>query len=151
MDKCGQVLEEARRSVRLTQCQLATKAGISQAGLSQFESGDLTPSIKTLGKLVAAIFEERIGEGAKVLGLGLVGHAEDGRAFFEIIAQVSGKEIVIPLEGKRPLGERKSHNALWPSRTKQHLEMLADLLDVSLDGPPLVVRQIARSIGGGGR
>jgi uncharacterized protein len=47
-------LSEARRRAKLTQAELATRAGTSQATLSAYENGHKQPSVDTLSRLLAA-------------------------------------------------------------------------------------------------
>jgi transcriptional regulator with XRE-family HTH domain len=51
----GQRIKALRGERRLQQRQLAEKAGLTPSMLSQIESGRLTPSLHTLGKLAAAL------------------------------------------------------------------------------------------------
>jgi transcriptional regulator with XRE-family HTH domain len=44
-----------RKSLSLTQAQLASKVGLSRAAISQFESGDSNPSVETLVKIANAL------------------------------------------------------------------------------------------------
>lgn len=48
------ILRTARRAAGLTQAQLARLAGTSQATLSTYERGRQAPSLKTVGRLLAA-------------------------------------------------------------------------------------------------
>ena len=54
MTSLGQRIKALRAERRLQQRQLAEKAGLTPSMLSQIESGRLTPSLHTLGKLAAA-------------------------------------------------------------------------------------------------
>ena len=47
-------LREARRSVGLSQAELARRVGTSQSRLSSYESGQVTPSPATMDRLLAA-------------------------------------------------------------------------------------------------
>ncbi len=51
----GQRIKALRRERELQQRQLAEKAGITPSMVSQIESGRLTPSLHTLGKIAAAL------------------------------------------------------------------------------------------------
>jgi transcriptional regulator with XRE-family HTH domain len=64
MTSLGQRIKDLRAERQLQQRQLAEKAGLTPSMLSQIESGRLTPSLHTLGKLsgalgvpIAALFE----------------------------------------------------------------------------------------------
>lgn len=48
------VLRDARRRARLTQIELARRAGTSQATISAYERGRKEPSVETLSRLLAA-------------------------------------------------------------------------------------------------
>ena len=50
----GSLIREARRSAGLTQSEHAARAGTSQATFSRYESGDATPTLVTLERLLAA-------------------------------------------------------------------------------------------------
>jgi predicted nucleotidyltransferase/DNA-binding XRE family transcriptional regulator len=50
----GELIREARRSAGLTQSEHAARAGTSQATFSRYESGDATPTLVTLERLLAA-------------------------------------------------------------------------------------------------
>ena len=50
----GITLREARRRGRLTQAELAERAGTSQAAISAYENGRKQPSVETLARLLAA-------------------------------------------------------------------------------------------------
>ena len=65
MTALGQRIKQLRGERALQQRQLAEKAGLTPSMVSQIESGRLTPSLHTLGKLaaalglpIAALFEE---------------------------------------------------------------------------------------------
>jgi transcriptional regulator with XRE-family HTH domain len=47
-------LRDARKRAGLTQTELAHRAGTSQATISAYEHGRKTPSVETLGRLLAA-------------------------------------------------------------------------------------------------
>jgi transcriptional regulator with XRE-family HTH domain len=55
MTALGQRIKAFRAERALQQRQLAEKAGLTPSMLSQIESGRLTPSLPTLGKLAAAL------------------------------------------------------------------------------------------------
>jgi transcriptional regulator with XRE-family HTH domain len=55
MTSLGQRIKAVRADRQLQQRQLAEKAGLSPSMLSQIESGRLTPSLPTLGKVAAAL------------------------------------------------------------------------------------------------
>jgi uncharacterized protein len=48
------LLRSARRRARLTQTQLAARAGVTQSVISAYEAGRRQPSLATLGSLIAA-------------------------------------------------------------------------------------------------
>lgn len=50
----GRTLREARSEARITQKELAGRAGTSQATISAYESGRKQPSVATLGRLLEA-------------------------------------------------------------------------------------------------
>ena len=50
----ARTLADARRDARLTQVELARRAGTSQSTLSAYESGAKTPSLGTLQRLLGA-------------------------------------------------------------------------------------------------
>jgi predicted nucleotidyltransferase/DNA-binding XRE family transcriptional regulator len=50
----GTVLRDARRRARLSQTDLARRAGVAQSVISAYESGKREPSLRTLERLVAA-------------------------------------------------------------------------------------------------
>jgi transcriptional regulator with XRE-family HTH domain len=55
------LIRMARRQARLSQADLATRAGTSQAAVSAYESGKRSPSVDTLCRLLAAAgFEVRM-------------------------------------------------------------------------------------------
>jgi transcriptional regulator with XRE-family HTH domain len=56
----GELLREARRRHGLTQTQLAIRARTSQAAISRIERGLVSPTIETLGKLLAMVNEELV-------------------------------------------------------------------------------------------
>ncbi len=55
MTALGERLRALRQERELQQRQLADKAGLTPSMVSQIESGRLTPSLHTLGKLAAAL------------------------------------------------------------------------------------------------
>src|SRR5215475_5427783 len=55
MTSLGQRIKALRAERQLQQRQLAEKAGLTPSMLSQIESGRLTPSLHTLGKLAGAL------------------------------------------------------------------------------------------------
>lgn len=62
-------LRAARQRAGLTQAELATRAGTSQAAVSQYERGAKEPTLSTLARLLAGAGSElRVGE----LGTGVV-------------------------------------------------------------------------------
>jgi transcriptional regulator with XRE-family HTH domain len=70
MTALGQRIKAFRAERALQQRQLAEKAGLTPSMLSQIESGRLTPSLPTLGKLAAALGVS-IGALFEPLGAGL--------------------------------------------------------------------------------
>ena len=56
----GKLLREARRRHGLTQKQLAIRARTSQAAISRIERGLVSPTVETLGKLLAMVNEELV-------------------------------------------------------------------------------------------
>lgn len=56
----GQLLREARARHGVTQRQLATRARTSQAAVSRIERGLVSPSVQTLGNLLAMLNEELV-------------------------------------------------------------------------------------------
>ncbi len=54
MDTPGALLREARRRSGLSQSELATRAGVTQSVVSEYEAGKRQPSVPTLARLVAA-------------------------------------------------------------------------------------------------
>ena len=54
MSIAGRMVREARRQARLTQRQLATKAGIPQETIARIERGRSDPRLTTLDRLLAA-------------------------------------------------------------------------------------------------
>jgi len=51
----GRRLREARRKARLTQAEAGARAGVGQGRFSEYETGAITPDIKTLRRLAAAL------------------------------------------------------------------------------------------------
>jgi transcriptional regulator with XRE-family HTH domain len=60
----GELIRARRQAHRLTQRQLAMRAGTSQAAIAQIESGRRSPTHDTLEKLLMAMGEELDLEGA---------------------------------------------------------------------------------------
>ncbi len=58
--EAGELLREARRRHGLTQKQLAIRARTSQAAISRIERGLVSPTVETLGKLLAMMNEELV-------------------------------------------------------------------------------------------
>lgn len=54
MDSPGELLREARRRSGLSQSELATRAGVTQSVVSEYEAGKRQPAVPTLARLVAA-------------------------------------------------------------------------------------------------
>jgi HTH-type transcriptional regulator/antitoxin HipB len=54
MSMAGRMVSEARRRVRLTQRELATKSGIAQETIARIERGRADPRVTTLDRLLAA-------------------------------------------------------------------------------------------------
>ena len=52
------ILRSARRDARLTQRQLADRAGVPQATVGRIESGQITPRVDTLDNLLRAAGQE---------------------------------------------------------------------------------------------
>jgi len=149
MSEFRTVFREKRLARGITQTALAKRTGVLQSVIAHMEAGDQPVAAETFGRLVVGLIEQTLG--VKVAELNVTGQTEDGRLRYEIVAKKGERPITIPLEGKRPLGENEMTNSLWPTRTKhRQLAILADLLDVALEGPPLVVRQIAERVREGG-
>ena len=55
MTALGERIKALRMERELQQRQLAEKAGLTPSMVSQIESGRLTPSLNTLGKIAAAL------------------------------------------------------------------------------------------------
>jgi transcriptional regulator with XRE-family HTH domain len=53
----GQLIREARERHGLTQAELARRAGTTQTAISRLEAGGRSPSVETLGRLVACMGE----------------------------------------------------------------------------------------------
>jgi transcriptional regulator with XRE-family HTH domain len=58
--EAGELLRDARRRHGLTQKQLAIRARTSQAAISRIERGLVSPTVETLGKLLAMMNEELV-------------------------------------------------------------------------------------------
>lgn len=56
----GTVLRQARQSARLSQTDVARRAGIAQSVISAYESGRREPSMQTLAKLIEATGHELV-------------------------------------------------------------------------------------------
>ena len=56
----GRLLRDARQRHGLTQKQLAIRARTSQAAISRIERGLVSPTVETLGKLLAMVNEELV-------------------------------------------------------------------------------------------
>jgi transcriptional regulator with XRE-family HTH domain len=54
----GKLIRERRLANGLTQTQLALRAGSTQAAISRLERGELSPTIETIDRLLAAMGEE---------------------------------------------------------------------------------------------
>lgn len=54
----GKLLRERRKANRLTQAQLALRAGSTQGAISRLERGELSPTIETIERLLAVMGEE---------------------------------------------------------------------------------------------
>lgn len=54
----GNLIRSRREAHGLTQAQLALRAGSTQAALSRLERGELSPTVATLERLLAAVGEE---------------------------------------------------------------------------------------------
>lgn len=54
----GVMIREARESARLSQTDLARRAGVAQSVVSAYESGQREPSLRTLSKLIEATGHE---------------------------------------------------------------------------------------------
>lgn len=48
----GRLLREAREEKRMPQSHLAWRAGVSQSAISQFENGQVSPTVTTLLEIV---------------------------------------------------------------------------------------------------
>src|SRR6476661_3237040 len=56
--EAGTLLREARRRAKLSQAELARRAGVPQSVVSEYEGGRRQPAVPTLAKLVAATGHE---------------------------------------------------------------------------------------------
>lgn len=54
MSHAGELIREVRTRTGLTQAELARRAGTSQAAVARYESGDVSPVVSTLERLLAA-------------------------------------------------------------------------------------------------
>ena len=68
-----------RTSLKLTQEELATRAGLDQAAISDIENGDANPTLRTLGRLAA---------GLGVAADALLEHGELGIRFGKAVAKL---------------------------------------------------------------
>jgi transcriptional regulator with XRE-family HTH domain len=91
----------ARRAAGLTQAELATRAGTSQATLSAYENGRKEPSVQTLARLLAAT------------GSRLVAEQADTRD--------SRRAVVDPVRNGRILSDVLSLAEALPSRHRREL------------------------------
>ena len=84
----GIALREARRRGRLTQAELAGRAGTSQATVSAYENGRKQPSVETLARLLAASGARLSVEHDRqpVLRPSPAQEARAGRALLDVIA-----------------------------------------------------------------
>ncbi len=58
----GELIRTLRRRHRLTQAQLALRAGTTQTAISRLESGARSPTVETLGRLLLVMGEDlRLG------------------------------------------------------------------------------------------
>ncbi|MEX2136138.1 MAG: helix-turn-helix transcriptional regulator [Chloroflexota bacterium] len=63
--KAGRMLRYARRLAGLTQRELAVRAGVPQATVGRIESGQITPRLDTLEKLLRAVGQSLTLEAAR--------------------------------------------------------------------------------------
>ncbi len=56
----GELLREARRRHRVTQRQLAIRAGTTQSAISRIEHDQISPTVATLGTLLDLLGEELV-------------------------------------------------------------------------------------------
>jgi len=54
----GELIRRTRRKHRVSQRSLAIRAGTDQAAISRIERGDVSPSVETVERLLAAMGEE---------------------------------------------------------------------------------------------
>jgi uncharacterized protein len=54
MATAGELIRRVRKSAGITQTELAQRAGTSQAAVARYESGDVSPVVSTLERLLAA-------------------------------------------------------------------------------------------------
>lgn len=55
MTKVGELIDQARERLGISQNQLAAKAGIGSSGISKIVSGDVQPTMKSLEKIARAL------------------------------------------------------------------------------------------------
>jgi transcriptional regulator with XRE-family HTH domain len=75
----GRLVREARKRHRISQATLARRAGTTQKHVSRIERGELSPSVATLARLLAAMGER--------LELGAVAGPRDNRSDAELQAE----------------------------------------------------------------
>lgn len=97
----GSTLRHARKRAGLTQAELASCAGTSQATLSAYESGSKQPSVATLSRLLAATGARLAVEDASV-PLNEPSRAELARAG-ETLAEVIALAEALPVRHERTL------------------------------------------------
>jgi uncharacterized protein len=62
MSTAGALLRQARQSARMSQQELAGRAGVTQSVISAYESGHRQPAVPTLARLIQATGHElRLG------------------------------------------------------------------------------------------
>jgi transcriptional regulator with XRE-family HTH domain len=64
----GQLLRESRTRHRLDQRTLARRAGTSQVQISRIETGQTSPTVETLARLLAAMGERLVLDSEQVRG-----------------------------------------------------------------------------------
>jgi transcriptional regulator with XRE-family HTH domain len=57
VDSVGDLIRDARRRHALSQASLARRAGTTQKQVSRIERGEISPSVATVGRLLAAVGE----------------------------------------------------------------------------------------------